>query len=55
VFLFKTSIIPREPSKASIGSGRAACRGFKRWLGPDVSPASIYLEDARFIFGCPCT
>jgi hypothetical protein len=30
---------------ASISSGRAARRGFEHWLGPNVSPASIYLED----------
>jgi hypothetical protein len=40
---------------ASIGSGRAARRGFEPWLGPDVSPASIYLEDAGFIPGYPGT
>jgi hypothetical protein len=41
-----------EPSKAwvaSIGSGRAARRGFERWLIPDVSPGS------GFIPGCPDT
>jgi hypothetical protein len=38
---------------ATIGSGCAG--GFERWLGPDVSPASIYLEDAGFISGCSVT
>jgi hypothetical protein len=37
---------------ASIDSSRAVRGGFERWLGLNVSLASIYLEDARFISGC---
>jgi hypothetical protein len=46
VLLEVRTLVSHKARVASIGSGRAARRGFERWLGPDVSPASIYLEDA---------